>query len=428
MIDFIISYENEILQMKNCNRFDTMLELAVLENEYNDTYLESAKDMTMKVKSLINRFTKALSIYVDNSIKIFSLYKEKNDVERTITSIEKILKKNPDLAKQKIKYRLFSDAKDEIDLDTKICKNIAYRIENLDERWLTDLMDKYYENIDCTNAAIHDVTIEQALNNNKAVLENIEKNINNTFYSIRKIKDNLDKSENLTGKHAQIFRKFIKSIQLYIQRRFQLVTLNIEYFFQRIRLSVLSLIQDESEELVIKKNSRISTIIKHSTKVDTVDILGFKIELYETDRLIESEFTTINNEKYQVFFDKTFLDKPRAHQKAILYHEYGHIINGHLGGNRYRNERELSKIMKKRIRKYLRYIISDKNNLKDDDLLIYLLIELEADEFSSKYVGKKIMKRTLEDGYADLIKRSPKLTETEIKNTLAVAYTRTHMM
>lgn len=428
IMEYIALRENEILLKKNYNIFNTMLELAYVEEDVDEYYSESVKDITDKIKALIKRFIKAFSIYLDNMIKIFSLYKQKKNVDKSIDVIERVLKKNPEIASMKIKWRQFSNAKDDIDFDAKVSKNIAFRIEHLDEEWLTDLMNAYYKNIDGTADTMHDTTIKDALKNNKLASDVIEREINDTMYCMRTLGDRLDKCESLTHKHSQMVKKFIKSIQGYIQSKFQLVTLNIEYFFQEVRLAVLGSVEQEAEKVVVKHNSKFETIEKHATKVDTVNILGYEIELYETDRIIESEFTT-GGKPHRVFFDKSFKNKSKAYQKAILYHEYGHIINGHLYNNHYRDEYKLAKIMKKRVKKYLKYVVVEgKEKLKDDDLLIYLLIELEADEFSSRYVGKTLMKKTLEHDYAELLKRVPNLSKQQKQDTLTIGYIRTHML
>ena len=159
IMEYIALRENEILLKKNYNIFNTMLELAYIEEDVDEYYSESVKDITDKIKALIKRFIKAFSIYLDNMIKIFSLYKQKKNVDKSIDAIERVLKKNPELASMKIKWRQFSNAKDDIDFDAKVSKNIAFRIEHLDEEWLTNLMDSYYKNIDGTADTMYDTTI-----------------------------------------------------------------------------------------------------------------------------------------------------------------------------------------------------------------------------------------------------------------------------
>lgn len=419
--------ESEILLVKNREQFNETLELALLNEEEHDFYIESIRDIGTKMKSLFQRFVNALSVYANNTVRIISLYNDKRNVNNNIKVIKKLIKKNPKLGKKKIKYRLFSDYKDNLDFDIKICNNIAYRIEKLDEPWITNLMDSYYKNIDSHDKNIHDVTISDALSNCEAVVSDIDKEIDKIVKSTKDIVSKLDKSENINENHLGIFKRFIKSIQTYIQTKTHMLILNVEFLFSNIHNVLKSSVEDAINTVVIKRQYKYETIEKHATKVDTVDVLGFKIDLYETDRYIESEFTT-GFKSPRVYFDKSFKKMPRASQEAILYHEYGHIINGHLGTVHYRDEYKLDKKIRRRVRKYLRFVDTDKNKLKDDDLLLYLLVELEADEFSAKYVGKTVIRKTLEHDYKELIKKVPNMSEEEKDNTLAIGFIRNKML
>jgi hypothetical protein len=396
-------------------------------------YTESVKDITAKIKSVISKFVNALHAYTENVKRIIELYKTKRGVERNLKVIERAIKKCPEISKEKIHYRIFYGSKDDVDYYSKITNNLAYRIENLDSEWITTIIDNYYKNIDCTDENLKDISIQAALKNTEAVIEGIEEEINETYKCIRHVSSAIEKSKNLNNKHASLFKKAVQSIQKGIQRKVYMIFLNIEYLFSCIHSRVVDLVKKDSKEYVIKRISRENTAIKHSKKIDTVEILGYKIELYETDRYIQSEFVTGSNNNPKIYLGKRFKELPRPHQLATLYHEFGHVINGHLGANLYRNEYKLSKTIKRRARKYLNVMnapMTDENKkiLSDDDVLVYLLIELEADEFASKVVGKRVMKKTLEKDYKQLVRDAKRVSDEAKAGTLLAGKARTKML
>ena len=93
---------------------------------------------------------------------------------------------------------------------------------------------------------------------------------------------------------------------------------NIEMLYSQVCDKVKDFVKDEHDKVVIDNvTGDYKEIRKNSKKVDTVNILGNKIDLYESDKYIESEFVT-GSVHPRVYFDKSFSKLPPVYQKAIL--------------------------------------------------------------------------------------------------------------
>lgn len=392
---------------------DYILMFETYELYENDLYVcESVKDIKEKIKSFISKFTNIFQAYSNNISEIFKLYINKRQVQKNLKIIEKAVKKDPILAKQKIKYRCFMTYADKnhdiktIDgnkYDTLITNNIRYRIENKDEERLLNTIDSFYKNIDNTSETVMETTVNESLDIFKSIIENINKEMNDRkklFFNISKLLQNYN---SIKVHHMSIFKKCIHKLQMFFKNLIYKSTMFIEYYFKSLRNSIKNMIIKESKECKPVKINRDKTAVKHSKKVNELNIQGRKVELYETDRNIESEFIEGN----RIYFNKNIIKLPKSHQAAIIYHEIGHLINGHSNAECiYRDEKKLGKQIKKQIKKYDRLvsksIFYDNPALTDDSILIYLLVELEADRYSSSVVGKKVYQKSITKEYKQI--------------------------
>lgn len=403
-------------------------ELSLIDEEY---CIESVKDISDKIKNIITKFTNALYLYINSAKRIIELYNIKRDTKNNLKIIKRVIKKNPEIGKEKVSYRIFLNYNDNIDYYTKIINNVTFRVENIDNKWVTDLIDNYYKNIDGKNM-IEEITINDAVDSINTTLKMINDDMDKTYKRIKNISDELNKKDSLNKKHINLFKRIIQNVQKSIQSKIFMLSINIDFVFNKIHSVIKSIIKKDTEKCKIKKViSRDKTAIKYSKKVDTVDILGYKIDLYETDKYIQSEFV-MGGKHPTVYFGKNFRELPRANQVAILFHEYGHVINGHLGYVNYKNEYKLSKEFKRRTKKFFKTLGADfnsnKDKISDDNLLLYLLIELQADEFSSKIVGKKVIKKTLDHDYKEIVRDAKRLSDERKADLLLINKLRQEML
>lgn len=373
---------------------------------------ESVKDIGIKLKSFIVKFTNIIHAYINNIYEIFNLYINKKQVKKNIKIIEKAVKKDPVLANKKIKCRLFGTYVDKNhnikdignnQYHTLITNNITYRIENIDDKRLIDTIDKFYKSIDNSVVVSGELTVNESIEIFKKYINDINKEIEEKKSLLLDISKLLQKYKNISTKHISIFKKCINKLQSFFHNLVFKSTTSIEYYFKSLHSCIKNMIMDESKDCKLPKISRDKTAMNHSKKVSELNIQGRKIELYETDRYITSEFII----GHKIYFNKNILKLPRAHQAAIIYHEIGHLINGHSNGEViYRDEKELGRQIKKQIKKYdkmvSKSIFYDHPNLTDDSILIYLLVELEADKYSSSIVGKKVYRNSLMKDYKQL--------------------------
>ena len=387
-----------------------------------DTFYENSNENDTGV---FKKISNAFNTYISNTKKIIEMYSYKRQVKKNLKIMKKVIDKNPSIGKEKITYRVFSDYKHELDYYSKISKNLAYRTQNIDKKWMTDLMDSYYKNMDTGSSGLKKITINESIEEVEDILNDINKyiefpsKINDELYS------NIDKTKT---ENVNSFKKVINTFCKSIQTRIYIFMYNIEMLYSQVCDKVNDFVKNERDKVVIDNvTGDYKEIRKNSKKVDTVNILGNKIDLYESDKYIESEFVT-GSVHPRVYFDKSFSKLPPVYQKAILYHEYGHVINGHLGTRHYRDEYKLDKKISRRVNKYLKQINSEKKDLASDDLLVYLLIELEADEFSAKFVGRNVVKKSLEHDYEDLVNKSKDLSDEDKLNTLFVGQLRRSML
>ena len=106
--------------------------------------------------------------------------------------------------------------------------------------------------------------------------------------------------------------------------------------------------------------------------------------------------TAYNRDGTDVFVDQMFKEYPRAIQKAIIYHEIGHLANGHFGTLDKQNDTVDARRMAHQVKKYKRMVSRSmfKEDM-DDDELIYIMVESEADRYAAKFVGKKTVDASL---------------------------------
>ena len=412
-------------------KWDTYFELA-LNSDIMSTdgiYTEGVKDILSKIRHTILKYAIIFDKYAVNVINTFELYKQKMSVEKNMKVIQKALKKNPDIANKKIKYRIYDNYKNEIDYETNISNNLAFRIENLDEEWLTDIMDAYYKDIDAENHEMEEVTIQEAFDDMQEVLKDIDKAIEKQKKSVKQTCVKLSKSKNLSIKQLSLLKKFLLCSQKHVQNTIFKTSVRLDYLYNELHKATSDTIKEESEKYVKRKYSTEARAEKDAQFIGKVKVLDYEIDLYRTEKYIISEYTRGNC----VYFDRDFINLPKSHQAAILAHEYGHIVNGHtlMYDRKLRNEYKLGKDIKKSVKKYDKAVdksgFGDIKEVADDSLLIYLLVELDADRYAAKTVGREVIKKALLTDYEKMTKNL-NMSDLEKEYYMFIAKTRTNMI
>lgn len=411
-------------------KWDTYFELAINSDIMStDIYTEGVKDILSKIRHTILKYAIIFDKYAVNVINTFELYKQKMSVEKNMKVIQKALKKNPDIANKKIKYRIYDNYKNEIDYETNISNNLAFRIENLDEEWLTDIIDAYYKDIDAENHEMEEVTIQEAFDDIQEVIKDIDKAIDKQRKSVKQTCAKLSKSKNLSIKQLSLLKKFLLCSQKHVQNTIFKTSVRLDYLYNELHKATSDTIKEESEKYVKRKYSSEARAEKDAQFIGKVKVLDYEIGLYRTEKYIISEYTRGNC----VYFDRDFINLPKSHQAAILAHEYGHIVNGHtlMYDRKLRNEYKLGKDIKKSVKKYDKAVdksgFGDVKEVADDSLLIYLLVELDADRYAAKTVGREVIKKALLTDYEKMTKNL-NMSDLEKEYYMFIAKTRTDMI
>lgn len=144
------------------------------------------------------------------------------------------------------------------------------------------------------------------------------------------------------------------------------------------------------EKLTTRKKMNLE---KKSPVVATYQFGELTINVHELPVL---SATAYNRDGTDVFVDQMFKEYPRAIQKAIIYHEIGHLANGHFGTLDKQNDTVDARRMAHQVKKYKRMVSRSvfKEDM-DDDELIYIMVESEADNYAAKFVGKKTVDASL---------------------------------
>lgn len=126
-----------------------------------------------------------------------------------------------------------------------------------------------------------------------------------------------------------------------------------------------------------------------------------------------------------IYVDQMFCEYPPDVQKAIIYHEIGHTMNGHFGTLFAKNDTIDARRMAHQIKKFKQLLFYSRfGDAIGDDELIYIMVENEADRFASQMVGKKTLDASIKIRmdrklYSDIPKDINNITERE---RLLIAY------
>lgn len=144
------------------------------------------------------------------------------------------------------------------------------------------------------------------------------------------------------------------------------------------------------EKLTARKKMNLE---KKSPVVATYQFGELTINVHELPVLSAAAY---NRDGTDVFVDQMFKEYPRAVQKSIIYHEIGHLANGHFGTLDKQNDTVDARRMAHQVKKYKRMVSRSvfKEDM-DDDELIYIMVESEADNYAAKFVGKKTVDASL---------------------------------
>ena len=383
-----------------------------------DLYLHYSENITITESTNIFRIFQE---FINRKKQLFNLYCSRNRIRKKAHLLNRIISKNPRFSNKELLVRGYGNklknfesisVDDEIMLVNNILSRYLYKykddntlkattdIEVICEEYMKRKAgwDNWYTiNVD-TAATMYDVTID---NIDKSIKE-LKKSIYN--FSTYVDKSNMDKSEK-----EEIIVIVLNTIKDSIDKKFDIMVMNMEAMkYEMVRFINEDLDEASNKVVVNKKEPSARKIMKTAELYDTITYGGDTYNIYKTN---VSNISCFNYGGHDIYLDKDFFDLPKGYQLAILYHEIGHNVSGHFG----LTKKELKKIdipiedeekLLKRIKKDIKNFTFHESkrsiyrHTKDDEYyeeLLYILVELDADRFSIKNIGKRLMSNSLHD-------------------------------
>lgn len=309
-----------------------------------------------------------------------------------------------------------------------VCKLMA---DETKYEWLDPYVKKYIDEVmNSTNPSTNTIILELRYENIYKWVMEWKK------YSDDRIQTVLDAMKNFrfmwektkTGKLSQtLIGGLLKSCKTAIRTHAIATIYNMNAF----KIATSNLVKDAitKEEITCRRNMmKISPrdrtkLEKKATIIKTYLFGDMKVNVYELPiKYIDSAY---NRDGTKIYVDQSFKEYPRAVQKAIIYHEIGHLSQGHFGAVDEQNDSIDARKMANKIKLFKRLVAKSpfKEAYTDDDL-IYILIESEADEFAAQHVGKRTIGNSLKirlnrDLYSVIPKKQGTITDQE---ALLIAY------
>lgn len=174
-----------------------------------------------------------------------------------------------------------------------------------------------------------------------------------------------------------------------------------------------------------KRSKEFKELLKKSKYITSYKFGKYEIKVWQFPIDGPSCF---NLEGFDVFVDGSFFKYSRPLQKAIIYHEIGHLASGHF---KTFSTPDLGKRMENLIIDYNKFVnfVNTKATFRHgEDEFIYLLDEMDADRYAAKRVGKHTMKKSLNYRF----QRQLYMTVNDIHNlseeeALLIAYNKERM-
>lgn len=146
---------------------------------------------------------------------------------------------------------------------------------------------------------------------------------------------------------------------------------------------------------MMKDDKDMNKLMKDSKMVRKEKFGSLEIEMYQLPLTTHSAFITVVDNVPKIYVDKELAHMPRVAARGIIYHEMGHLLSGHLGlVNRTITEQDI-RFLHKKMHEYQKTMKKKGFKFSDEDTLIGLLIETEADTYASSLVGKHTVRRSL---------------------------------
>lgn len=401
----------DIALLRLNSEYTTKLDLISIDGLYE----EKVSDIPKTIWKVIDTIYTVFCDYITELSKLHKNKKDRKYMETTIKNVKKAIKSCPKLKEQVIYIdtgfdiidKKASHTEDQLD---KLGINLANAVRLRDDDRMNELIQNYYmvRRVDSTEEVYkYKMNIGRAIERIEEGIERVDKKIEENKKFLLNFKNHFIEvyKDEHESKIINDFTGIVKYLQLMISKFILVFYFNTEDIFRQVHDVTLDMVKQGGKKYVKKVSPTNEDIIKESNLVRKVKLNGKEYEVYQTK--FEDVPAMIVGDQF-IFVDKNFFNQPKSFQYAILFHEIGHSMSGHFDNKTVLDNRKLEKRFRKETKKYDRIVwFSDWYDVKrlgDDTELVYILVELEADRFSSKFVGKRMMKRALDERFTRHIK------------------------
>lgn len=405
MTDFLteIALDIEKIDFK----YEYNLKLLDIEMDYTTEFVgsEAIKKLKKGIKYLIN----LTYLSIEELKKINDNQAEKLSIGKTIKVYELITKKYPDLSKEKVYIRAYKDLKDnDKDYDKKIDHNLLVNVRELLNNPRNAYLLMNY-NIDKATDGYYEIPLEDAVTQLKTYYDNLIKETEEYKNDLKTLSRDIDKVMSIDVDIFSGIKKLLMNVKEAVIRRTYIFYMNLDLLSYQIKHITEKHVENKAEEVVINIDSKedIDKVKKSSEQVGTMQVGELTFNIYKTKY---NNISCFNLGGHDIFVTNKFFNLPKGYQLAILYHEIGHTTSGHFFPLEIQDDAERLKIIKKDKKKFDRLVYNSRyynvENLINNEELLYILTELDADRYSANKIGKRLMKSSLKSTFNEMLKNS----------------------
>ena len=394
-----------------CATFEELNRYYESEMSFLDYYVESQGGWNGTV---IDKIYSVVITYIGMFQKLKEIKDDQKYLEKAIKTIEK-MEKIPEFKQRKFpiylrdavkdgRFNIFSLTAKERDLFTK---NIATAVLYGGKPKIDKILNTYYDTYGQGGTTVYfDVNDAKKYLTTRAMyydakIRDIKNLLKNTGEMIKKTKEFNNR------RIVDDFRYFCDRILYFIYIRKYITVQNREDIMFSLRHGIKDFLKKEG-----KKNIKLNYFYEKDGKYDVDSLVKnakydstiprtkdngqrMKFNLYYADYDDLTPFTFPNG---TIYVSKKFLtDYSVPIQNAILLHEIGHHLKGHFEMRGIRDDRLILKEVKKTEKEIIKKLRNRGWKLKSDNTEFVFLImrELEADRYAAKYIGKRLVKKSL---------------------------------
>lgn len=400
------------------NFFEYMVSSERSVHEYigdMDMYLVT-ENVVDSIKTFFTDLHKIFSGFLAKKKEIHELYKKKRHIEKKLKCMKRLCAKNKDIANSTIEIRSYDGLLQKADYDTDDAVTIINNILSVfDAKHNNEALYKFYQSY-MKQTAYWDkyakINAKDAVDLAEAMVLSLQSYIEGLEAGLYDFQSYIENYELPEKKKKLMIAQLFDSLMILCDTWYDRVAMYIEALMYEYNLKINHTIEKLEKEYVpdkLNEEDRWKKIKKEAKKIKTVT---YGDESYDVYEMPDNTFGCFNYGGHDIYVEKGFFDLPKGYQLAILYHEIGHHQCHHFkpsDRDHYKITVQDEEALLKRIEKDMKvyydtievmYYSGATGGYRYDrfdngEELCYLLLELEADRFAVKKVGRMMQRLRL---------------------------------